>query len=198
MKKKAWAALLLPLQLGVAATTAEAKTIFADDFDAGDTVCWSSTVGASQAGNVGGAPGTAAACQTITDVSPDPTVSGSDITITGTGFGASQGASQVRYDGNEIAVGSWSDTSIEATLPIPETNGVRSIRTKARTVTTTDSSVETVPRAFTRGLRSSAIDQSSSSSSSGTMTSISASSASLTWKPSRAPATRKSSATERS
>lgn len=127
MKTKAWAALLLPLQLGVAATTAEAKTIFADDFDAGDTVCWSSTVGASQARSLGGAPGRAVSCQTITDVSPDPTVSGSDITITGTGFGASQGASQVRYDGNAIAVGSWSDTSIDATLPIPETNGVHAL-----------------------------------------------------------------------
>lgn len=44
-------------------------------------------------------------------------LSDTTLTITGTDFGSSQGASVVRLDGSQLDVVGWSDTSIEATVP---------------------------------------------------------------------------------
>ncbi len=64
-----------------------------------------------------------AACHMITNVTPNPAVSGATITITGSNFGATQGASQVLYDGVALAVVAWSNTSIAATLPAGKVSG---------------------------------------------------------------------------
>lgn len=58
---------------------------------------------------------------TITAVDPDPAEPGTEITITGSGFGSSQGS--VLYDGDSLSISSWSDSVIVATLPTDKPNG---------------------------------------------------------------------------
>jgi len=61
----------------------------------------------------------------ITNLSPASAPVGSAVTITGTGFGASQGGSTVKFY-NNISAGTataWSDTSITATVPSGATTG---------------------------------------------------------------------------
>jgi formylglycine-generating enzyme required for sulfatase activity len=65
-----------------------------------------------------------AACHTITSVTPNPAVSGDSITIVGSNLGATQGASQVLYDGTPITVVAWSATSIESALPSWKASGI--------------------------------------------------------------------------
>lgn len=65
----------------------------------------------------------AAGCHTASDISPNPAVPGTNITISGTGFGATQGTSQVLYDGAVMGVVSWSNAQIVATVPSPKANG---------------------------------------------------------------------------
>jgi len=45
------------------------------------------------------------------------------VTITGTGFGATQGNSEVRLNGSPTQIDSWSDTSIGVTIPPGATSG---------------------------------------------------------------------------
>lgn len=59
----------------------------------------------------------------ITDVSATTGSVGSQVTITGSGFGASQGSSQVTLNAGLTAINSWSNTSITATLPTTATSG---------------------------------------------------------------------------
>lgn len=49
---------------------------------------------------------------TITSTSDDTPTNGTNLTITGTGFGASQGDGGVTVDGISVTPGSWSDTEI--------------------------------------------------------------------------------------
>ncbi len=62
-------------------------------------------------------------CHTVTSVAPNPAVAGSQVSITGTGFGSNQGANQVIYDSAPAGIVSWSNTLIVATLPAPKANG---------------------------------------------------------------------------
>lgn len=59
----------------------------------------------------------------ITSVSATEVTAGSQETITGTGFGASQGNSLVLFNGNSLTVSSWTATSISVTLPSSGTSG---------------------------------------------------------------------------
>jgi len=59
----------------------------------------------------------------ITAVSPVSGVIGASVMITGTGFGASQGTSLVRFNGSSAAITAWSNTSITATVPLVATTG---------------------------------------------------------------------------
>lgn len=52
----------------------------------------------------------------VTAISPDIGLPGSSVTITGTGFGATQGSGTVALDGTFAVVTSWSNTSITATV----------------------------------------------------------------------------------
>ncbi len=65
------------------------------------------------AGSGGGGGGT----PSITSISPTSGTAGSSVTIAGTNFGATQGASAVNFGVTNAAVTSWSNTSITATVP---------------------------------------------------------------------------------
>ena len=63
---------------------------------------------------------------TITSLSPDSGIVTRWVTITGMGFGASQGASTVTFNGTPVSSGgiiSWSDTVIEARVPAGASSG---------------------------------------------------------------------------
>jgi hypothetical protein len=59
----------------------------------------------------------------ISGLSPNFGAAGSSVTLTGAGFGSSQGASTVAFNGTTAAISSWSDTSIVATVPTIATSG---------------------------------------------------------------------------
>jgi len=59
----------------------------------------------------------------ITSVSPANGTVGSQVTITGTGFGAFQQTSTVAFNGVQAGATSWSDTSIVAIVPTSATTG---------------------------------------------------------------------------
>lgn len=60
---------------------------------------------------------------TITNATPNPTTVGTTVTITGTNFGNSQGASSVTFNGTLAAPTSWSATRIVAPVPTGATSG---------------------------------------------------------------------------
>ncbi len=59
----------------------------------------------------------------ITGISPNEGASGTTVTISGTGFGASQSGGTVTFNGIAAPVSSWSDTSIVVTAPTAGTTG---------------------------------------------------------------------------
>ena len=59
----------------------------------------------------------------VTSVSPNFGNTGSVVTITGTGFGATQGTSKVLFNGTTATVSAWNNTSITAVLPAAATSG---------------------------------------------------------------------------
>ena len=60
----------------------------------------------------------------ITSVTPSSGAEGSQILITGTGFGSTQGSSTITLAGYNAPVTSWSDTQIVASVPLPAGSGV--------------------------------------------------------------------------
>ena len=69
-----------------------------------------------------------AACHEITGIDPNPGRAGTDVVISGTGFGATQAANaQVLHDGTPMPVVSWSNTAIVATLPLDKVTGTHTI-----------------------------------------------------------------------
>jgi RHS repeat-associated protein len=64
----------------------------------------------------------------ITGISTTTGPVGGSVTITGTGFGASQGNSIVRLDALQASIASWSDTSISATIPTGATSGYLTVQ----------------------------------------------------------------------
>jgi len=54
--------------------------------------------------------------------------------VTGTGFGATQGASELLYDGTPLAVTSWSAVQIQAVLPDPKAPGTYDVQVVVDTV----------------------------------------------------------------
>jgi hypothetical protein len=85
-----------------------------------DTVIAGMTVIAVQAESIAGVtPPTT----TITTITPNPVAKGANATVTGTGFGATQGKGIVAFNGAPSTIVSWSDTSIVATVPATATTG---------------------------------------------------------------------------
>ena len=60
---------------------------------------------------------------TISSLSVTSGVVGAPVTITGTGFGATQGAGTVSFNGTDAAPTSWSATSIVVSVPVEATTG---------------------------------------------------------------------------
>ena len=67
--------------------------------------------------------GTGTALPTITKLSVTSGLVGTSVTITGTGFGGSQGNSTVTFNGAAATPTSWKSTSIAATVPAGATTG---------------------------------------------------------------------------
>ena len=78
-------------------------------------------------------PGWSAA-PNIVSVLPNPAKAGDPITVAGTGFGATQGTSQLNYDGAPLAITSWSATQIQATLPSPKDPGTYDVQVTVGTL----------------------------------------------------------------
>ena len=66
---------------------------------------------------------TASPAPAITGVSATTGSVGSQVVISGTGFGASQGSSVVLLNGSAVTINSWSSTSITITIPTGATSG---------------------------------------------------------------------------
>jgi hypothetical protein len=66
---------------------------------------------------------TAAPAPVIASVSATTGPTGSQVVISGFGFGASQGSSVVTLNGAPVTINSWSDTSITITIPSGATSG---------------------------------------------------------------------------
>src|SRR5208283_3096049 len=60
---------------------------------------------------------------TITSLTPPAAPVGGTVTLSGIGFGASQGTSQVQFNGVVATVSTWSDTSVSVVVPSTATNG---------------------------------------------------------------------------
>ncbi len=68
-------------------------------------------------------------CVTLTSVAPNPAAAGSNITLAGSGFGATQvSGSNVVYDNANLAIVSWSDTQIVATIPASKAPGTYQVK----------------------------------------------------------------------
>lgn len=61
------------------------------------------------------------ACTSLSSITPNPAAAGATITLNGSGFGTAVG--QVIYDGAPLAITSWADAKITATLPGAKPNG---------------------------------------------------------------------------
>jgi hypothetical protein len=66
-------------------------------------------------------------CHLVSGVSPNPAEQGTNVTLAGYGFGASQGSSTVLLDGTPLTVVSWSSTQIVVTLPSVKPEGTYSL-----------------------------------------------------------------------
>ena len=84
--------------------------------------------------------GHAVAAPSISSLSPTSGAVGASVTIAGTGFGATQGTSTVKFNGTTATVTSWSATTIVAAVPTGATTGsvvvrVGSTNSNAKTFT---------------------------------------------------------------
>src|SRR5262249_37946476 len=68
-------------------------------------------------------PAGAAAAPTISSLTPTSGAVGASVTIAGSGFGATQGTSTVKFNGTTAAVTTWSAASIVVTVPASATSG---------------------------------------------------------------------------
>ena len=59
----------------------------------------------------------------ISSIAPTSGTPGTPVTITGSNFGSTQGASSVTFNGVAASVTSWSDTSISAAVPVGTSSG---------------------------------------------------------------------------
>src|SRR5579859_757352 len=66
---------------------------------------------------------TAQASPTISTIAPASGPTGTQVTITGSGFGSTQGANTVTFNGVAATVASWADTNISAVVPQGATSG---------------------------------------------------------------------------
>jgi hypothetical protein len=87
----------------------------------------------------------------ITSVSPTSGVVGTEVAITGTGFGATQGSSTISLNGTTAVVASWSDTSIIAFVPSGASSGPFSVTVNSNTVNSSTFTVTPLPSGWSDG-----------------------------------------------
>ena len=115
-----------------------ASTVTFNGVDAGTAISWSDTeiiinvpVGATTGDvivTVDGVPSAGFAFTVLDDptiilLDPDSGWIGDWVTITGTNFGAAQGAASVEFNGVTATITSWSDTEIVCRVPVGATDG---------------------------------------------------------------------------
>lgn len=72
-------------------------------------------------------PTTACGVPYIRSISPNTGLAGTSVTLSGSGFGATQGSSTIAFNSVNATVNSWSDTQIVVTVPASATTGVVSV-----------------------------------------------------------------------
>jgi RHS repeat-associated protein len=87
----------------------------------------------------------------ITNLSPTSGAIGSEVAITGTGFGATQGSSTISLNNTTVPVASWSDSSIIANVPSGASSGPFSVTVGGHTVNSATFSVTTLPAGWSDG-----------------------------------------------
>jgi len=87
----------------------------------------------------------------ITGVSPTSGVVGEQVTITGTGFGATQSTSTVSLNGTSASVGGWSDAGIVAFVPSGASTGPFSVTVNSHTVYSGSFTVTALPSGWSDG-----------------------------------------------
>jgi RHS repeat-associated protein len=87
----------------------------------------------------------------ITSLSPTSGVVGSEVAITGTGFGTTQGSSTISLNGTTAPVASWSDTSIIANVPTGVSSGPFTVTVNGHAVNSPSFTVTTLPAGWLDG-----------------------------------------------
>jgi RHS repeat-associated protein len=87
----------------------------------------------------------------ITNLLPASGVVGSEVAITGTGFGTTQGSSTITLGGITVPVASWSDTSITANVPSGASSGPFSVTVNGQNVNSATFTVTTLPAGWSDG-----------------------------------------------
>ena len=86
---------------------------------------------------------------TITNISPTSGPVGVPVTITGTGFGASQGSSTVALNGTAAVATSWSDTTVVAVVPAAASSGAFTVTVNSQPANSSTFTVVALPSAWT-------------------------------------------------
>jgi hypothetical protein len=87
----------------------------------------------------------------ITNLSPTSGAIGSEVAITGTGFGATQGSSTISLNNTTVPFASWSDSSIIANVPSGASSGSFSVTVGGHPVNSATFSVTTLPAGWSDG-----------------------------------------------
>ncbi|PYU79252.1 MAG: hypothetical protein DMG50_24450, partial [Acidobacteria bacterium] len=87
----------------------------------------------------------------ITSLSPTSGVVGSEVAITGTGFGTPQGSSTIYLNGTTVPVASWSDTSIIGNVPTGVSSGPFTVTVNGHAVNSPSFTVTTLPAGWLDG-----------------------------------------------
>ncbi len=81
----------------------------------------------------------------ITNMSPVSGPIGTFVTITGAGFGSSQGSSTIALNGTAAPVWSWNDTTIVASVPSGVSSGIFSVTANGQVASSTTFTVVSLP-----------------------------------------------------
>lgn len=87
----------------------------------------------------------------ITSVSPTSGVVGTEVSVSGTGFGATQGSSTISLNGTNAVVASWSDTSIITFVPAGASSGPFTVRVNGNTANSSTFTVTPLPTGWSDG-----------------------------------------------
>ena len=106
-------------QVGTTQTIPCPQTVYIGLAVTGNSSLWTATFD-----NVAIVPGSSLANPVVTGLSPSTGAPGTLVTISGSGFGATQSSSSVNFNGAPAAsIYSWSDTQIQAVVPDQATTG---------------------------------------------------------------------------